>query len=95
MVNEIAGKINVKSIKEELSSISSGNKTELKVRFTGILVDGEQILADIESLTVKGDPIKMRELMQILNLDTVEEKTEISIHRNMQPRLDDEPKEEE
>lgn len=89
MAKKIDGKIHVKSIKEELASISTGNKTEMKIRFTGILVDGDEIVADIESMVIKGDPDRMRGLMSELNLDTIDENTELTIHRNMQTRLDD------
>ena len=83
------GTIVVKSIKEDLSSISTGNKTELKVRFVGQLGIGDEHLADIESLVVKGTPSDMRELMKALNLDTIDEGTKISLEKNLQTRLDE------
>lgn len=90
MTNEIVGMIVVKSIKEDLKSISTGNKTELKVRFTGSVGLGDKSLASIEALVIKGDPDEVRKLMDILSLDTIDESTKISLHKNLQARLDEE-----
>ena len=91
MVNEIKGNIVVKTIKEELSSVSTGNKTELKIRFTGSIRDKDDVFsAEVESFVIKGDPAEVRQLMKLLNLDTIDETTNLSIDKNVQTRLDEE-----
>lgn len=89
VTNEITGTIVVKSMKDELSSISTGNKTEMTIRFTGTIHDSEKQIAKIESFVVKGLPDDLRVLMEKLNLDTIDEKTALNIARNTQDRLDD------
>ncbi len=88
---EVKGTLIIKSLNETLNSVSSGNKTELKVRCTGeIKSEDNEYSAAIESFVFKGDPKEMRELLKLLNLDTIDEQTTFSIDKNTQTRLDEE-----
>lgn len=88
VVKKVTGTVVVKKVTDDVSSISTGDKTERKVRFTGQLGIGDEYLADIESLVIKGPPDDMEQLMKALNLDNINEGTKIHIDKNLHGRLD-------
>lgn len=89
----VVGTIVIKKVTDDQASVSTGNTSEKKIRCTGELGIGDEYLADIESFTFKGAPENIKQLMKALNLDVIDESTKITIHKNLQTRLDTEPDE--